>query len=210
MVIRQLKNILWDFDGVILDSMQIRDEGFYVIFKEYPIEKVEQLMDFHRMNGGLSRYVKIRYFYNEVLQKNISDIEVNDLAAQFSEVMLQKLVNEELLIQDSFRFIKENHSNYNFHIVSGSDGKELKLLCQKLGIAKYFKSIQGSPTPKTDLVKNMLEEYNYNTNQTILIGDSKNDFEAALDSSIDFYGYNNAELLRYGNYIETFQNLTIK
>ena len=60
---KQWKNILWDFDGVILDSMKIRDEGFYEIFKSHPSDLVEKLMDFHHQNGGLSRYVKIRDFY---------------------------------------------------------------------------------------------------------------------------------------------------
>ncbi len=199
------KTILWDFDGVILDSMKIRDEGFYAIFNNHPLELVEKLMAFHHQNGGLSRYVKIRYFYNELLGKTISDEKVNKLATQFSEVMLKKLVNPELIIHDSVDFIKENHTNYNFHIVSGSDGKELNVLCEKLGLSKYFKDINGSPTPKIILVENILKEYNYSLNETILIGDSINDYEAAVENNIAFYGYNNRKLTSLGNYIDTFK-----
>lgn len=55
--------IFWDFDGVIMDSMKVRDEGFKIVLKDYPSDQVEKLMEFHRNNGGLSRYVKFRYFF---------------------------------------------------------------------------------------------------------------------------------------------------
>ena len=32
---QDIKTILWDFDGVILDSMAVRDWGFKEIFKDF-------------------------------------------------------------------------------------------------------------------------------------------------------------------------------
>ena len=189
-----IKNILWDFDGVILDSMPVREYGFREIFKEYDADLVVKLLKFHNENGGLSRYVKIRYFYEELLKQNISDDEVNILAEKFSQIMKKELVNKKYLISETVTFISQNYQNYNFHIVSGSDGKELKYLCKELEISKYFKTIYGSPTSKNKLVKNVLLENIYNENETILIGDSKNDYDAAKINNLDFYGYNNIDL----------------
>ena len=62
-----VKTILWDFDGVILDSMKIRDWGFKEILKKFNKEDVKSLLKYHRENGGLSRYVKIRYFFEILL-----------------------------------------------------------------------------------------------------------------------------------------------
>ena len=151
------KNILWDFDGVILDSMAVRDWGFKEIFKDFPQEQVDKLLQYHTLNGGLSRYVKIRYFYNEILGKEISELEVLEFANEFSLLMKKELINPKNLIQDSLNFIKENYKNYNFHIVSGSDQEELRFLCKELAIDHYFLSIFGSPTPKKQLVKNLLD-----------------------------------------------------
>ena len=64
-----IENILWDFDGVILDSMKIRDWGFKEIFKSFKKRDIDKLIDYHNLNGGLSRYVKIRYFYEEILKR---------------------------------------------------------------------------------------------------------------------------------------------
>jgi len=189
-----IKNILFDFDGVILDSMPVRGYGFKKIFEEYSSELIEQLLVYHNKNGGLSRYVKIRYFYEKVLNENISDDEVNIIAAKFSTIMRVELIKKKYLISETINFIKNNYKNYNLHIVSGSDEKELRFLCKELSIDSYFLSIYGSPIHKNDLVKNVLDLNNYKKNETIFIGDSVNDYDASKVNGINFYGYNNIEL----------------
>jgi HAD superfamily hydrolase (TIGR01549 family) len=191
------KTILWDFDGVILDSMKVRDWGFREIFKSFDNEKVEALLKYHTLNGGLSRYVKIRYFYEEILGKEITENEVLEYAIAFSVLMKKELVNPTNLIQESLQFIKENYKNYSFHIVSGSDGEELRYLCEKMEISSYFMSIEGSPTPKNQLVKDLLKQHNYEVSECVLIGDSINDYEAAKVNNISFMSYNNSELDKY-------------
>ena len=197
-----IKTIFWDFDGVILDSMPIRDFGFVKIFEDFDKELVDKLLEYHTLNGGLSRYVKIRYFYNILLKKDVSDEKVQELADKFSIIMKAELTNKKYLIKETVEFIKENYKKYNFHIVSGSDGKELNYLCKELDLTKYFKTIEGSPTPKNDLVKNILEKYKYDPKECILIGDSINDYEAANVNNMKFYGYNNEELKDKDDYIE--------
>ncbi|MCV3430300.1 HAD hydrolase-like protein [Campylobacter lari] len=200
-----IKNILWDFDGVIIDSLAIRDYGFREIFKEFDKALVEKLIEYHCINGGLSRFHKIRYFFNEILKKDISDDEVKAYADRFSLIMREELVKSKYLILDSINFIKENYEKYNFHIVSGSEHDELNFLCQKLQINQYFYSINGSPTPKIELVKNLLIKESYKQSETILIGDSINDYEAAKENNIAFFGYNNEALKDISQiYIKSF------
>jgi HAD superfamily hydrolase (TIGR01549 family) len=200
-----LKNILFDFDGVILDSMVVRDLGFREIFKKYPKEKVEELINFHRINGGLSRFVKIEHFYKNILEEDITKEKINELASQFSEIMRLELIKEKYLIKETVDFIKNNYKKYNMYIVSGSEHNELNYLCEKLGLKKYFITISGSPTPKKELVKNILN--NINPKETILIGDSINDYDAAKENNISFHGYNNEKLKPFSNkYINSFNN----
>jgi phosphoglycolate phosphatase-like HAD superfamily hydrolase len=200
------KTILWDFDGVILDSMKVRDSGFEKIFKDFDPVLIEQLLDYHRKNGGLSRYVKIRYFFEEVLGKSISDEGVLEYAHKFSLIMRKELTNTGNLILDSVNFIESNYNKYNFHIVSGSDGDELRYLCKSLKLSNFFISINGSPTPKNKLVKDVLVKYSYDVNNCMLIGDSINDFEAAKVNKINFLGYNNIEIQGLDGYINNFSN----
>lgn len=188
-----------------MDSMPVRDKGFEIVLDQYPREELDQLMKFHRENGGLSRYVKFRYFFEEVKGQEINDKEVQDYADLFSEVMLKHLVDERLLIEEAIGFIRENHQRYQMHVVSGSDQKELRHICRELRIEGYFRSIHGSPVPKNQLVRDLLASNGYDPSQTILIGDSINDYEAAMVNGIGFYGYNNPELRKVSNhYIEKF------
>jgi len=200
------KNIFWDFDGVLMDSMPVRDRGFELVLHDFPAEEVAQLMEFHRANGGLSRYVKFRYFFEEVRNEPISEEEVTNWASQFSKVMKKELMDKTLLISDSLNFIEANKDSFTMHIVSGSDQTELRYLCKELGIASYFMSINGSPTPKKQLVLDLLQEHKYIKDESVLIGDSMNDFEAAQFNEIDFIGYNNEHLKNLKSpYINSFR-----
>ena len=201
-----MKNILWDFDGVILNSMKVRDWGFEEIFKNFDQELINELLIFHRKNGGLSRYVKIRYFYEKILSKSISKEKIDKYAESFSVLMKMELIKSENLILDSLDYIKTNHQKYNFHIVSGSDQLELRFLCKELKIAQYFNSIHGSPTPKNQLVSNLLDTYQYDKEHTCLIGDSINDYEAAEYNEISFFNYNNNEIRSLGKEINSFKD----
>lgn len=207
---KNIRTIFWDFDGVILDSMNLRDWGFREIFKSFDAELVEQLIEYHRINGGLSRYVKIRHFYEKILNKAISEEQVMEYANQFSVLMKQELTNKDNLIMDSVRFIENNFNKCKFHVVSGSDQTELRFLCKELGVANFFLSIHGSPTPKTQLVKDLLDKYGYDKDSAILIGDSLNDYDAAVKNNISFYGYNNEDLKKVSsNYIPIFETFLI-
>lgn len=203
-----IKNILFDFDGVIIDSMPVREYGFRKIFQNFDTKLVDKLINYHELNGGLSRFVKIKYFYNELLNKNIEEELILQYANEFSHIMKDELINKKYLIHQTVEFIINHTQNYNLHIVSGSEQNELRYLCKELELSQYFDSIHGSPTHKNILVEKLLKKLNYDIEETILIGDSINDYEAAMVNNIDFYGYNNTKLLTLpGNYLVDFKPL---
>ncbi|HQS67292.1 MAG TPA: HAD hydrolase-like protein [Sulfuricurvum sp.] len=199
-----IKNILFDFDGVILNSMKIKGDGFVELLQEYPKNSVQMLETYHYANGGVSRFEKIRYFFHVILQRKTSEQKIQSLAVQFGEIIAEKLFDPANLIAETVTFIKNNYTHYHCHIVSGAEDHELKELCSHLAITQYFKSIHGSPTIKSTLITDLLENNHYRPENTILIGDSINDYEAAKVTGVHFYGYNNEKLRLLGNYIETF------
>jgi len=194
-----IKQVLFDFDGVIIDSMSVRDYGFRTILKGHNEELIDTFIDYHRYNAGLSRYVKIRYFYEEMIGKAISDAEIDVLANQFSNIMKKRLVDKQILIPETVEFISRYYQEFPLHIVSGSDERELNYLCDTLGLSKYFVTIEGSPTPKNELVSCIMERYGYAPEETVLIGDSINDYEAAKKNGLYFIGFNNDDLKTTGD-----------
>ena len=121
-----IKSIFWDFDGVLIHSNEIRDLGFIKTLKDYPKDQVDILLAFHHQNGGLSRYVKFKYFFENIRMETVDQSRIDELASSFSEIMKTLLVNPDLLIKENLHFIETNCDRFDMHIVSGSDGKELK------------------------------------------------------------------------------------
>ncbi len=200
-----IKNIVFDFDGVILDSVPVKTEAFKKLFDDYAEDKVQKLIEYHLENGGKSRYLKIKYFFNEILNQEIHKKDILFYANKYSDLTKKELSKEKYLMVDTMTFIEQNYQNYNLHIASGADENDLKFICQSLELSKYFISIHGSPKIKNEIVRDILNKNQYKKNETILIGDSKNDHEAANINNIEFYGYNNLELknLKH-NYITSF------
>lgn len=201
-----IKTILFDFDGVILDSMKIKGNGFVELFKAYPEAAIKQLESYHYANGGISRFEKIRYFFNTILNMPISNEIINTMGHQFGEIIAQKLFDKKNLIVDTIQFIEKNHQKYHLYIVSGAEQNELMALCSTFKIDHFFEAIYGSPPPKTLLVKNILEHRNNVKEEIILIGDSINDYDAASKNGIVFFGYNNESLKEKGNYISELKD----
>jgi len=198
----EYKVILWDFDGVIIDSDKIRIFGFREVLKEYPQIAVDKLIDYHLRNGGLSRYVKFRYFFEQVLGQEISNERIKILANSFSQIMVKHLKNPQLVIEEALGCIQFLHkAGKTMHIVSGSDELELLDLTHHPGLYRYFESVKGSPTPKVDLVKSIIDNSIEERDFFCLIGDSINDYQAASSNGIKFFGYNNEELINLDGYL---------
>ena len=83
--------ILFDFDGVILNTNEIKNQSFRELFSEYPKNKIDEFIKYHKKNGGISRYVKIKYF----LQKNKVDDRDQTLKyylKKFSKIVTKKIL----------------------------------------------------------------------------------------------------------------------
>ena len=181
------RHIIFDFDGVLVESNEIRFNGFRKLFEGYPQGEIERLVSYAKANGGVSRYKKIEYFFNEIRQEPITGELVNQWAAKFSELVEQDIV-EAKPVEGSLKFLEDYFSHFDFAIVSGSDQTELRRICEKRKIDHFFKIILGSPTEKKDNIATLLSNLNWRHDQSLYVGDSNNDLEAAKSNNLDFVG----------------------
>lgn len=186
--------VIWDYDGVIIDSDETRELGFLRCLRDYPAEQVHLLLDFHRRNGGLSRFVKFRYFFEEIRGEQLTEGALLDLCGDFSAIMRKTLPRRELLFESALKQLARNKEVERIQfIASGSAQDELRFLCSEQGMEQYFSGIFGSPTPKNEIVASILRE-NPGPKSWCLIGDSINDLRAAELNNIDFFGVRNRTL----------------
>ena len=131
------KHLIFDFDGVLVESNEIRFDGFRLLFKNYPQDQVERLVLYAKINGGLSRYEKIKYFFKQIRNEPIRDDNVQLLAKQYSELVKQKVIDAEP-VKGSLEFLSNHKKNYDFAVVSGSDQEELRDVCKAREIDHFF------------------------------------------------------------------------
>lgn len=53
--------IILDFDGVVVESVDIKTEAFRELFQEY--ENVDDIVQYHLQNNAISRFIKFKYIY---------------------------------------------------------------------------------------------------------------------------------------------------
>ena len=190
------KHLIFDFDGVLVESNEIRFDGFRLLFKNYPQDQVERLVLYAKINGGLSRYEKIKYFFKQIRNEPIRDDNVQLLAKQYSELVKQKVIDAEP-VKGSLEFLSNHKNNYDFAVVSGSDQEELRDVCKARKIDHFFLEILGSPTSKESNIALLLTKMGWGRKSCLFIGDSINDFDAARANGIDFIG-RNSNLINWG------------
>ena len=183
------KHIIFDFDGVLADSNNIRLEGFRMIFKDFPEHQVQQLIEYAKLNGGISRYEKIRYFFEQIRNESIFDDKVQLLAKRYSELVKQNVIDA-APVKGSLNFLSTYHDKYDFAVVSGSDQEELREVCKARKIEHFFVEILGSPTTKESNIDILLKKTGWGKKECLFVGDSINDYDAARKNDIDFLARN--------------------
>jgi len=184
------RHLIFDFDGVLVESNEIRFAGFKLLFQDYPAGPVERFMQYARSNGGISRYEKIRYFFERIYKAGpISDAEVTRLAMKYSEFVKQEVIKAPP-VNGAMEFLSHHDAEYDFAIVSGSDQEELRVVCRVRGIDRFFAEILGSPANKESNLSLLLSRTGWDREACLFIGDSLNDLEAAQLNKIDFIGRN--------------------
>ena len=62
-----IKSIIFDFDGVILDTVEVKGDSFVELYKNETNEVKKKIKKYHFANLGVSRYKKINYIGNSFL-----------------------------------------------------------------------------------------------------------------------------------------------
>jgi len=182
---------IYDFDGVICDSVNVKTEAFLELYKGYGPEIQEKVREYHLQNGGISRIEKFRYFQSVLLKKDVTEEEINQLSTQFSLLVKENVIASPY-IKGVFDFIKLNAKKLQF-ICTGTPENEIYEIAERKDISHFFKNIYGSPKSKTEIINIILEQTSVSKQKCIFFGDAMTDFNTARLSNIPFIGIKNLE-----------------
>jgi len=180
-----IKNIIFDFDGVLVESVNVKTEAFKQLYADFGENITLQVEQYHLAHGGMSRFDKIRYFHQELLNKTITEEEVSMLANQFSNIVLQKVINAPN-VRGALEFLEKNSNKYQCWIVTGTPTDEIQEIVEKKKWKSFFVACYGSPKNKIHWVDYLLENVRLNPQETVFVGDAPTDLEAATHAGYHF------------------------
>ncbi len=180
----EIKAIIFDFDGVLVESMDIKGQAFASLFSKHP-DKVRQIVNFHNEHGGMPRGEKFDHIYANILNKPLSEAERNSLCEQFSKYVYEKVVQCEH-VNGTPEFLEKYKNRYLIFVVSGTPDKEIKAIVAERGMTQYFREVLGSPVKKSAHNKNILLKYSLHPSEALFVGDSIDDYNGVAGTGIRF------------------------
>lgn len=182
---QKIKNIFFDFDGVIAESVSAKTDAFREMYAPYGEEIANQVVEYHINHGGVSRFEKFKFWEKKFFNKDISEERVDELAKQFSNLVLNKvIVSDE--VPGVNAFIKKYSKELNFWIITGTPTSEIEIIVNKRGLTNYFLGIHGSPKNKRYWTEYLLKKHHLKREETFFLGDATTDLDAATFSNLHF------------------------
>jgi HAD superfamily hydrolase (TIGR01549 family) len=178
------KVVILDFDGVILESLDIKSKAFLKVYKEYP-EYAGEITRYHLENGGVSRYKKFVHINTNILGIPISDIEIEKMAITFSEAVVDEMLKCPF-VNGALSFLSKYSQIAHLYIASGTPQDELRLIIDRCGLGHYFKGVYGTPAAKSEIIKYILSKENISNESAVFVGDSITDYEGAKEAGVPF------------------------
>ena len=171
-----IKAIIFDYDGVIVDSFVSVFETYKIICLHFKIAYPENIEVFRKIYG---------YSYLECL--NNLGIQPKDFNEAQNIYQSEIIKREHGIFEGISDVIKLLSKKYKLYLVSASHSKEILPKLKKFNIISYFSDIYcgaDKKIRKSDMFIGLLEENNYLPNEVISIGDRAIDYDASQKAGI--------------------------
>jgi len=182
-----IRAIIFDFDGVIVDSVDVKGHAFAEIYTRFGGGIAEKVLSHHRSNGGMLRKAKFKFYHDTFLDYKLSNQELSKLESKFSGLVLERVITAPF-INGAHEFLQENHNVYDLYISTATPESEIITILHAREIHRNFKGVYGSPRPKKDHVKKILKIGHYSNSEIVFVGDSITDKNAAIQNQTHFIG----------------------
>lgn len=180
-----VKAIVWDFDGVLINSINNFKDVMKNIFEEYFLEYDEPILN--------KTGVKERFYENfkKGLENNKSEKDVS--YHEFLKMIKNNpkfKTNKELVISQNISVLKSSHEKGILNVLGTNSNKErIFAILEELDIMKYFDFVQTScdvkhPKPHPDFIINILNKFNLKAKEVVFIDDDKEAIYAGVNSGV--------------------------
>jgi phosphoglycolate phosphatase-like HAD superfamily hydrolase len=188
MLPKKLEAIFLDFDGVVVDSTDIKTQAFYELYLPYGADIAVKAREYHLANQGVSRHKKFECVHRQLLNQEPNQQDYNTLSEKFSEIILAKIIICPLINGITEFLAKNSEHDIPVFLLSATPDAELKFICDKRDLSRYFTGIFGYPFEKANCGAELINKYNFTVQNIIFVGDSISDYKASNQIGSNFIG----------------------
>lgn len=177
-----MKAIIYDFDGVLFDSVSIKQHAFFDIFVSEGKDVAEIAYQYH-IEDNRNRFEVINYMC-DYLNKNKE--YKNSKLEEYKNTVINK-IKQSKAIPGVYDFIINtyNRNIYQF-VVSGTPHNELREIIAYKRLNFFIQESFGTPVKKTNHISYLLKLYSLNPEEVLFIGDMISDYNAANPLGLRF------------------------
>jgi phosphoglycolate phosphatase-like HAD superfamily hydrolase len=190
--LKKYNKVVFDCDGIILDSNDVKSKAFAKSLIGSGNQSISEFIDYHKKNGGVSRFVKFEYFFKVLKNQENYQKDLNIALRKYSELSYKGLLDCGIIpgVKNILKFL--HNQNIDCFVISGGEQSEVRTILEKRGLSVFFKKIYGSPITKKEHLNKL------KLSNALYFGDSWSDYDAAKDFGIDFIYISNASEWKYG------------
>lgn len=193
-----VKVIIFDFDGVIVNSPKLKHQAFLDLFIDADPLKKQIAYEIIEKTRGQPRYEKFRQIFTALNYKPKEAENLVQIYTQKYNRLSEKLIIEKGVPTSIMQTLDALSKNYTLYINSTTPQASLRQLVEKLGIDKFFKAVLGLPPRRTkasgtkeENLWKIFRRENINPEEAVFVGDSQQDLEAAKLFGCPFIGVTN-------------------
>lgn len=179
--------MIFDFDGVIVESADIKTSAFRTMYERHGREMAEVAVMHHVANGGISRRKKIRHLHRTYLNHELSEDDLDHLCRQFA-LVVEDAVVAAAAVAGAHDLLAANSGRRQQFVVSGTPHDELLRIVGRRGLARFFEEVFGSPPEKPPIIRDILFRHRLAEERVVFVGDSSTDYDAARETGVRFVG----------------------
>lgn len=182
-----IKAVIFDFDGVLVESVDIKTTAFSELFESEDPGYVDEIVKYHTAHAGVSRFDKFRYIYSNILHRSLTEEIFENLCRNFSGLVIKKVVNAPY-VAGAKEFLERNIAKYDFFVASATPQNEIEDIIEQRNMQSYFKKIYGAPQAKKEILREIVTSDDFSFSEAVFIGDALSDYSAAEANNVYFIG----------------------
>ena len=182
-----IKVVVFDFDGTLVDSAPIKTEAFAELYRPYGDEIAEEVRRRHLAAEGVSRFVKFREWHTELLGRDVDDEVAGRLSAEFDRLVEARIVRAPE-IAGAHGALAALTGKLPLYIASATPEASLRRIVEERGMSGFFVGVHGIPTSKFDVLERVAATHRCDRSQVLMVGDAESDRQAAEQAGTSFVG----------------------